>query len=621
MRTNIFQPSSSVFNPTAKSGLSRVCFLLLLGLGSGAIAGTSVVVTNTVPSHAATDVAAGSDIVVQFSGPISNDTVTAGSFRVWGSQSGYSSGSFSFSPVTFDPDDSFKAGEEVVVMLSTAITSAAGSPIESYQFQFEAEAKGCEEFYFLDSGQSIPAQSFGSENDVALGDLDGDGDLDAFIASDDAPNTVWINDGNGVFTDSGQTLSTNQTFNVTLGDIDADGDLDAFVSNLRQPDRLWTNNGTGGFGDSGQLLGTNGSLSADFSDLDGDGDLDLFIADFGLDVGTGGVNRVWVNDGTGNFSDTGQLLGSNTSTDVLMGDLDGDGDADAFVSNFAASNRVYFNDGSGIFTTFTDLPGTNVSTGLDLGDVDGDGDLDAFVVNLLQPDILWTNNGSGAFGMSTQILDCGESREVALADFDADGDLDAIIANSDSLTPGNCILTNDGSGNFTSSGAIYGENKSFAVATGDVNGDGDIDAFVLNFFPDNRIWYNVSCVDTGDLDNDGMIDGWEVAWGLNPTTNDAALNADGDPNINLEEFYADTDPLDENAFWQVTGIQGMSPAEIFFDSSTARVYSLEFNDSLPFGSWQYTPGQTNIPGNGGADSLLDPAADPARAYRVRAAVP
>ena len=67
---------------------------------------------------------------------------------------------------------------------------------------------------------------------VALGDVDGDGDLDAFVANSNQANRVWLNDGSGTFTDSGQSLGDSSSWAVALGDLDGDGDLDAFVGEL-----------------------------------------------------------------------------------------------------------------------------------------------------------------------------------------------------------------------------------------------------------------------------------------------------------------------------------------------------------------------------------------------------
>jgi hypothetical protein len=78
-----------------------------------------------------------------------------------------------------------------------------------------------------------------------LGDLDGDGDLDAFVAnaasSAGAPNTVWLNDGRGTFSDSGLRLGNEVSYGLDLGDLDGDGDLDAFAANNSPPNAVWLN--------------------------------------------------------------------------------------------------------------------------------------------------------------------------------------------------------------------------------------------------------------------------------------------------------------------------------------------------------------------------------------------
>ena len=74
-----------------------------------------------------------------------------------------------------------------------------------------------------------------------MGDVDGDGDLDAFVANYSQGNKVWLNDGSGVFTDSSQSLGNSDSLGVSMGDVDGDGDLDAFVANSYQGNKVYLN--------------------------------------------------------------------------------------------------------------------------------------------------------------------------------------------------------------------------------------------------------------------------------------------------------------------------------------------------------------------------------------------
>jgi len=118
--------------------------------------------------------------------------------------------------------------------------------------------------------------------DIALADLDGDGDLDAFFANGQSeslqPNSVWINLGGGEFMDSGQALGKADTWSIVLGDLDGDGDLDAFEGGWGF---LYINNGHGRFTTEDRAIPmAQGSYTryAALGDLDQDGDLDLTLA-------------------------------------------------------------------------------------------------------------------------------------------------------------------------------------------------------------------------------------------------------------------------------------------------------------------------------------------------------
>jgi regulator of replication initiation timing len=122
--------------------------------------------------------------------------------------------------------------------------------------------------------------------------VDGDGDQDAFVANYNQANKVWVNDGAGIFSDSGQNLSSLDSLAVALGDVDGDGDQDAFVANIySQGNKVWVNDGDGTFSDFGQSLGSSDSFAAALGDVDGDGDLDAFVANIYSQA-----NKVWLHD-------------------------------------------------------------------------------------------------------------------------------------------------------------------------------------------------------------------------------------------------------------------------------------------------------------------------------------
>ncbi len=323
---------------------------------------------------------------------------------------------------------------------------------------------------FVDSGQSL-----GNDNGraVELGDLDGDGDLDAFVANSHRGNRILVNN-EGVLTDSGQILGDHNSLDVALGDLDGDGDLDAVVANAFQGNRVWLND-AGVFTSDGQNLGIGNSTGIALGDLDGDGDLDAFVAN------RREGNRVWLNNG-GQLIDSGQNLGSNLSYSVTLGDVDGDGDLDAFVANVVQGNRVWLNDG-GVFADSGQSLGVANSFDVSLGDLDGDGDLDAFVANFFQGNVVWENTG-GEFQNSNQNLGGSASSSVSVADLDADGDLDAFVANS---FHGNRVWLNEG-GQFSDSGQNLGSSSTNDAALGDLDSDGDLDVLTVNGLQANRLW-------------------------------------------------------------------------------------------------------------------------------------
>ena len=247
---------------------------------------------------------------------------------------------------------------------------------------------------------------------VALGDIDGDGDADMLIGNtgDDngERNRVYLNIGGGRFQDVTVThypfppakqSTEDRTQDLVLGDLDGDGDLDLACGNIHYTwqDRVFMNDGSGRFTDDtdrclpyihydrevgdpqrhGDI-----TLSVALGDIDGDADLDLVCGN-GWGV-RGQINRLYENDGTGRFTDVTPpcfLERAEATEAVAFGDIDGDQDLDLICGNNKPRSRLYMNDGAGNFreVTATMLPRVQCGTALEIVDVDLDQDLDLLI--------------------------------------------------------------------------------------------------------------------------------------------------------------------------------------------------------------------------------------------------
>ncbi len=365
----------------------------------------------------------------------------------------------------------FLPGELINATLTQSLQDQFGNTLERpYVWQFRTVVESGTG-YFINSDQTLD-----NGEDLALGDLNGNGHLDAFIAMNGV-NKVWWGDGNGSFTDSGQGLGSSYSRDVELGDLDNDGDLDAFVANALteysgQANKVWINNGSGSFTET-QSLGAESSFVTRLGDMDGDGDLDAFVGNANNDTDRNAI--LWINNGNGTFSDRNipcALCGYYFLA-MEVGDFDNDGDLDAALGEGDDTpGLILLNDGMANFTCNPTLGSGRFSSDFSSGDVDNDGDLDIIsTITQLPGPNLWLNDGTGQF-TSNQHLNT-ESRAL-LGDLDGDGDLD-IFSNMQ-------ILLNDRIGQFTENGQNLSASPIYAL--GDVDGDGDLDAV------GNEVWLN-----------------------------------------------------------------------------------------------------------------------------------
>jgi len=354
-----------------------------------------------------------------------------------------------------------------------------------------------------------------------------------------------------------------------------------------------------GSADKPHILESGGSGLALF-DYDGDGDLDLYLVNAwrlaGGAVAERGRNRLYRNRGDSSFEDVTDAAGvgdDGWGDGVAVGDADGDGRPDLFVTNFGP-DVLYLNRGDGTFERRDSATGAapgidGWSTGAVFFDADGDGDQDLFVAAYIDctlddvlaaaPRLEWQgqrvmlgpfglegeanryfeNLGGGRFRDATEeagLADAGLFYSFGVAALDVDGDLDLDLYVADDSNP-NYLYLNDGAGHFTETGlwsgaALDAEGNAqggMGLAAGDADGDGDPELLVTNFWKDASTLYD----NQGDAlfadvtDAVGLHDAtfWSLSWGA--TLSDLDLDGDLDLVIADGHIYPQADGAPESA--------------------------------------------------------------------------
>ncbi|RNC82811.1 MAG: CRTAC1 family protein [Phycisphaera sp.] len=339
-----------------------------------------------------------------------------------------------------------------------------------------------------------PTPLVANTNGAQAADIDNDGDLDIYVTAIDVNHYyLFINDGTGVFTEEAAArgadlfgIDRHFGYSIGFGDYDLDGYLDFYTTEWRfdsqnltgapQNSKLYRNQGAanpGHFTDVTLATGTfldlvlsnnpavfdSMSFAPRFTDLDRDGHPDLIIA------GDHQTSRLFWNNGDGTFTDGTDAANVGTDTFGMgsaVGDYDGDGDLDWFVTSInddsglrplRDGNRLYRYDGNRIFTDVTDAAGVRDGDwgwAAAFSDFDNDGDLDLMHTNGIDfapphyneashggydvdPTIFWSNDGTGVFTEETTlrgVTDTASGKGLLTFDYDKDGDLDVFITNS-----------------------------------------------------------------------------------------------------------------------------------------------------------------------------------------------
>jgi hypothetical protein len=372
-----------------------------------------------------------------------------------------------------------------------------------------------------------------------LADIDGDGDLDLFVG--EAAGNVLLFENTGTVNVAAFADPLENPFGLVLtgygryyaspdlADVDGDGDLDAFVGHSGGNTSFLRNTGTASTpafvqsAISSVGIYTAGSYAApELGDLDGDGNLDALIGSLDGDV--------FFYRGTP-VQPAFRLLPSSglSGREPAFVDIDADGDLDAFFGQSNGSTRLHVNTRTASVPAFA-APSTNpfglASVGGDaapaFGDTDGDGDLDAFVGNRDGNTVFFENTGTAAapaFGSAQTnpfgLADVGANATPDFGDVDGDGDLDLFVGEVD----GN-VLFFENTGTATTPAFAAPRTNPFGLAdvglraspeVADIDGDGDLDLFVRDVIERSFFFENVTidpeaCSDGLDNDGDGRID-------------------------------------------------------------------------------------------------------------------
>jgi plastocyanin len=439
------------------------------------------IVTSLTPAPNASAAGRATPLVITSSQPFT--AASAGALKVFSSQRGglrtrgtttavVNGNTVRFAPAAYD----FRPGETVYYTLTAAAGSATGQlPQRVGQFTTAAGASGGGLF----QAGSNPVTGFAPAG-IAMGDVDGDGDLDMVTSNGATASMVMnvrLNNGRGLFLTGTPNAATGlYCMSLALGDLDGDGDLDAVVASAATGSRVFVrfNNGSGTFSGTQTVSVGEGALDVVLADFDADGDLDFATAN-----ASGNSLSIRLNNGAGVFS-FGQEVSAGTIPSVLaVGDVDGDGDLD-LVTNSGGGSTVTLrrNNGAATFVTGNTTSVGNGAAALALADVDSDGDLDLLTANYSSNTAsVRFNNGSGVFSGGSEAPVGNGPQDLILGDVDGDGDLDLLTANQAGATVS--VRLNNGSGSFNGTQEVL--TPCFQLALADVDGDSDLDLLVSTY--------------------------------------------------------------------------------------------------------------------------------------------
>ncbi|MCA9352783.1 VCBS repeat-containing protein, partial [Patescibacteria group bacterium] len=268
-------------------------------------------------------------------------------------------------------------------------------------------------------------------------------------------------------------------------------------------------------------------------------------------VATGGQNKLWLNDGSANFTAANISGDTGESYDAEIADLNGDTYPDIYVANNDGGSVLWLNDGSANFTS-SDIAGDDSIDGIPYGvavaDLNGDTYLDIYVATSLElgtieidpfatyQNILLLNDGAGNFTASNITGDDGKSIDAEIADLNGDTYPDIYTVGQSDDDISDSLWLNDGAGNFTEGDHILSSNvaDAYDAEIADLNGDTYPDIYVSTN-TQNELWLN---------DGAGNFTASNITGDTENSYGSTIADLDGDGN---SDIYVAND--DKNQLW------------------------------------------------------------------------
>jgi uncharacterized repeat protein (TIGR03803 family) len=284
-------------------------------------------------------------------------------------------------------------------------------------------------------GPELVLNAVGGSYSIAVGDVNGDGKPDIVVNKSYNKGVigVFLGNGDGTFTQAADiSVPTDSNSALALGDFNGDGNLDIAVT-AGYPNTgayVLLGNGDGTFKPPTNVGSVTQPRALAVADFNGDGKMDLAVADF-----SNQSVAILFGNGDGTFQSQIEYPTNGYATALIAADLNGDGSVDIAVANAGpvggngAGFGVLLNKGNGTFAAPVNYGLGQAFDSIAADDLNGDGRLDVIVADPpSQQDLIFLGNGDGTFAATPLKFPVGTNPDFpTIADLNGDGAPDIIV--------------------------------------------------------------------------------------------------------------------------------------------------------------------------------------------------